>query len=143
VLLRNEEAVDKLSSLMLCGRSYACAQAVGVPIGEHVPTLQPVVLVYPPKDRISFRAVSCGEGHTLALTFHGDVYSAGSNFFGQCGVGSAVSVESGVPAGSVSEPSVSDGQAADTFRLVTLPGPTSLIGAGWASSAAVVDDEVS
>ena len=50
VLLRNEETVEKLSSLMLCGRSYACAQAVGVPLGEHVPTLQPVV--HPPKERV-------------------------------------------------------------------------------------------
>ena len=50
VLLRNDETVEKLSSLMLCGRSYACAQAVGTPIGEHVPTLQPIV--HPPKDTV-------------------------------------------------------------------------------------------
>ena len=38
---------------------------------------------------VPIRSVACGESHLLILTFDGEVYSSGSNLFGQLGRGHA------------------------------------------------------
>lgn len=126
---------------LVCGRSFVCCDSVGQSVREHfqMPVMATAGALAEPFPQLPgaplnqpgvtmgthLRQVSCGESHTLFLTFTGDVFASGSNFFGQLGDGT-----------SVDHSTVKRVDSAGWAK--TCPRGAIAVAAGFACSAAVV-----
>jgi len=82
----NNTLMPEFQRAWACGRALATTDAIGGNWRErdHTFTPEPIQGLPP---YIPIHSVACGESHMLILTFDGEVYASGSNFYGQLGQG--------------------------------------------------------